>query len=730
MKRLLFVLFVIIVSQLFNTSFPQGNGIKTIVIDAGHGGKDPGCVGKQAKEKDITLSVALKLGEMIKTNHPNINVIYTRQTDDFVELIERAEIANRNSADLFISIHCNASKTKSSYGAETFVMGLHKSDANLEVAKKENSVILLEKDYIKKYDGFDPNSPETQIIFSLYQNAFLEQSLIFASEIQKKLSSKSKRFDRGVKQAGFLVLYKTTMPGVLIEIGFLSNQKEEEFLITDEGQNIIAKSIYEAFSNYKKQIEKKIQISKSTTDLKKNTKNNTDIIYNKPDSTVIAKKEDTTIKNIIENKTISNYNDQDTNKDSDTINIIFKIQILTSSKSIPLNSEIFNGLQDVAEIKSGEFYKYVIGNEKDLEDAIALQKQVINGGFKDAFILVFNNGKRISVEEALKLIQKNKKQQYIKKETKIGIFIIVISVLFFWGFNFLKGRDIFHRKTDLIAIYNEINGLTPSSPVYLNGIKIGQVNDIYFCPDGSGKIVVEFFIQSNIKIPVDSRVTIFNADIMGTKALDIKKGVSNVYAKDNDTIESRLQESIQEQVYIKLRPLVKKIENAIIDIDTILSSIKNIFNDKTQKDIVKLIENTELTMANLKHSTGIADTFLSSYQNQLALIVSNLQNITTTLKNNSSNINNTLRNINSISDSLAKSDLNKTINETKLVIDKLSKITEKINKGEGTIGLLVNNDSLYKQLKNSSENLNNLLIDMKAHPKRYVHFSIFGKKDK
>jgi len=318
----------------------------------------------------------------------------------------------------------------------------------------------------------------------------------------------------------------------------------------------------------------------------------------------------------------------------------------------------------------------------------------------------------------------------MKKETKIGIFIIVISALFFWGFNFLKGRDIFHRKTDLIAIYNEINGLTPSSPVYLNGIKIGQVNDIYFCPDGSGKIVVEFFIQSNIKIPVDSRVTIFNADIMGTKALDIKKGVSNVYAKDNDTIESRLQESIQEQVYIKLRPLVKKIENAIIDIDTILSSIKNIFNDKTQKDIVKLIENTELSMANLKHSTGIADTFLSSYQNQLALIVSNLQNITTTLKNNSSNINNTLRNINSISDSLAKSDLNKTINETKLVIDKLSKITEKINKGEGTIGLLVNNDSLYKQLKNSSENLNNLLIDMKAHPKRYVHFSIFGKKDK
>ena len=208
----------------------------------------------KAKEKDIALTIALMVGHYIEKNYPNVSVIYTRREDKFIELFQRAEIANKNKADLFISIHCNASPSANPYGVETYVMGLNKSEANLAVAKKENSSILLEDDYKRKYDGFDPNSPEAYIIFSLYQNAFLDQSLSLASKIEKQFE-KAGRFDRGVKQAGFLVLYKTTMPGMLIETGFLSNRNEEEFLLTDAGQNKIAQSIFKAFKEYKNERE-------------------------------------------------------------------------------------------------------------------------------------------------------------------------------------------------------------------------------------------------------------------------------------------------------------------------------------------------------------------------------------------------------------------------------------------------------------------------------------------
>jgi N-acetylmuramoyl-L-alanine amidase len=228
--------------------------IKTVVIDAGHGGHDSGCLGSSAKEKIIALDVALKLGALIEEKFPDVNVVYTRKTDEFVELHERAAIANRNHADLFICIHCN-SGGPSAFGVETYVMGLHKTDDNLNVAKRENSSILLEKDFKQKYDGFDPNSPEANIVFSLYQNAYLTQSLKFASAVQGQVEEYAGRFNRGVKQAGFLVLYRTAMPSVLIETGFLTNNSEEKYLLSEKGQNNIASSVFKAFEEYKLDME-------------------------------------------------------------------------------------------------------------------------------------------------------------------------------------------------------------------------------------------------------------------------------------------------------------------------------------------------------------------------------------------------------------------------------------------------------------------------------------------
>ncbi len=228
------------------------NQIKTIVIDAGHGGKDPGTA--LGKEKKYALDIALKLGEKIKAKNPDVKVIYTRKTDVFIPLHERAAIANKSKADLFISIHCNANNNHGIRGTETYVMGLHKSEANLDLAKRENNVIMLEDDYKKSYKGFDPNSALAHIMLANYQNAYMEQSMNFAAKVEQKMGAYGNK-SRGVKQAGFLVIWETTMPSVLIETGYLTNTSDATILNQESGRTKIATAIYDAFYSYKNEVE-------------------------------------------------------------------------------------------------------------------------------------------------------------------------------------------------------------------------------------------------------------------------------------------------------------------------------------------------------------------------------------------------------------------------------------------------------------------------------------------
>lgn len=386
MKRTVFLFSVLLIVALtlwqHLNAGKTGYRIKTVVIDAGHGGKDPGAVGLKYHEKDITLKVALKLGGLIEKTYPDVKVVYTRKTDVFVEVYKRAQIANQNKADLFISIHCNSSANKSAYGAETFVLGLHRSDENLEVAKKENAAILLEDDYTEKYDGFDPNSPESNIIFSLFQNAFLDQSLLLSQKIQNQIIKNIGLFDRGVKQAGFWVLYKTAMPSVLIEIGFISNKNEELIIGSEEGTTKMAQALFNAFRNYKEKMEND---SPSET----------------PQTTPPVQKDTGTAKPVVVT--------QDTAQaPKDNVDIIsFRVQFAASSVNKPLDAPEFAGLKDVKVYQMNNLYRYTSGDFKTLEEAAAWQIEVQNKGFKDAFVVAFRNNVRISPQEAVKLIKNN-----------------------------------------------------------------------------------------------------------------------------------------------------------------------------------------------------------------------------------------------------------------------------------------------------------------------------------
>jgi len=361
MKRIGLYIFLTLLFFALQSQDNMGK-IKTVVLDAGHGGHDPGALGSKCKEKDIALDVVLKTGALIKQQFPDVKVIYTRDRDVFVKLIDRAQIANNNQADLFISVHCNSAKNSDVTGAETFVMGLSKSSENLETAKKENASILLEANYMENYNGFNPNRDEDYIAMTLFQSAYMEQSLIMAEKVQNQLTGNvGKRNDRGVKQAGFLVLYKASLPSILVELGFISNKGEENFLMSEEGKKSMANALFLAFKEYKTEFE-----SNNTTS-------------SAPSTTTTP----TTVSN-----TTGNENQKQ---------LIYYVQIAASKKKMNTNS--FKNITNVVEKYYNGNYIYLTAMTSSVETVKKNLENVKKKGYKDAFIVAFMGDKRLTLKE-------------------------------------------------------------------------------------------------------------------------------------------------------------------------------------------------------------------------------------------------------------------------------------------------------------------------------------------
>jgi len=343
-------------------------GIRTVVIDAGHGGKDSGAVGTRAMEKDIALNIALKVGQYIEENLGDVKVIYTRKSDVYLMLSERAKIANDNEADLFISIHVNANEDPRPYGVSTHILGMNQENQNLDVAIRENSVILMEEDYQTRYEGFDPTSAESYIMFSLMQNTYLKQSIEFGSLVQSQFRERAKRKDRGVIRQPLLVLRETSMPGVLIETGFISNPDEQKYLMTDDGQSIIASAIFRAFRDYKSNIESRSQFDNNKPLIGEE-------ISEKPYEEIMPGQ------------------------------IVFKIQIASTRNKVSTEPSQFKGYNDVVVVEEGRWFKYLVGINSDynaaLEKCLSVKKD-----FPDAFVVAVKNGEILPLSEALIEINK------------------------------------------------------------------------------------------------------------------------------------------------------------------------------------------------------------------------------------------------------------------------------------------------------------------------------------
>lgn len=380
-----------------------------VVIDAGHGGRDPGAVGSKAKEKNINLAVALKTGKYISDNLKDVKVIYTRDDDTYPGLAERAEVANRNKADLFISIHSNALTDKRLYGAETYVLGQTMDEANLQVAMKENSVITFEKDYETKYEGFDPNSVESYIIFSLMQNTYLRQSTEFATLVQNQFRDRLGRKDRGVRQAGFVVLWRTTMPSVLVELGYVTNPEEEKYLMSEQGQDYLASAIFRAFRDYKQTIDNRSGI-----------KNGNSIVSvpapaaSKADSSAEVKIEQGSVGSGRNLSLATPESFPATKPDSAPVTarpvtttpapdeeILFMVQVAAMPKGRELNQSQLKGVDQVSKIEDGERTKYTSGKFVLYDDAVK-HRRTLTGKFPDAFVIAVRNGKVMPLSEAIK----------------------------------------------------------------------------------------------------------------------------------------------------------------------------------------------------------------------------------------------------------------------------------------------------------------------------------------
>jgi len=366
-KHVLFLLFLLLWLPI-KQSVAAVPAPFTIVIDAGHGGKDPGALGSLVREKDVVLDVALRFGQLIKQHHPSVNVIFTRNTDVFIPLEQRPKIANKANANLFISIHADYADNKSAKGPTTFTLGQNRTRENFEIAKRENSVILLEENYEKRYEGFDPNSAESYIMFEFMQDNYMTQSIELASTIQNKFKD-SGRSDRGVRQDIFLVLRNTTMPSVLVELGFLTNPDEELFLKSNEGKDQLADCLLRAFTNFKEDYDRKTGI-KSSEPI-----NQSSSIVSDP-----------------------------TDKQTESDKITFCIQLLASSTKLPEKDERFKGYNLDFYFEKG-YYKYIYGRYATFEDANQKRKELL-ASFPDAFIIAFKDGQRLPVNEARDLLSR------------------------------------------------------------------------------------------------------------------------------------------------------------------------------------------------------------------------------------------------------------------------------------------------------------------------------------
>jgi len=344
-----------------------------VVLDAGHGGKDPGRPTKFGyKEKDIALKIVLKIGENLE-KHKNVKVIYTRKTDVFIELRQRAKIANKADADLFVSVHCNAHNSQA-YGTETYVLGLGRSESNFRVAKEENEVIFYEDDYETNYEGFDPNSPETLIGLTLMQEDYLDQSIQLARNIQDNFTNRLKRKNRGVKQEVFWVLHNTYMPSVLIETGFITNRSEGDYLNSVVGNNNISKSISDAIVDYKSSLNTAVLIEAVPP----------------PTEEIVTTSE-------IVKPTETANSPENIDK-----SIVFKVQIAAGSKKLATKSYNFKGLKPISRTRSKKVYRYFYGETLSYEAVVMLKNEALAKGYKSAYVVAYKNGKKIAVKSALK----------------------------------------------------------------------------------------------------------------------------------------------------------------------------------------------------------------------------------------------------------------------------------------------------------------------------------------
>lgn len=396
-RRKFDILFIALSLLLTFSLFPETHAAETrftVVIDAGHGGNDPGAIGRRGKEKNINLSVALKLGRLIRQNCPDTRVVYTREKDVFVPLHRRAEIANDAKADLFISIHTNsvASRNRSVSGTETYTLGLHRTQENLEVAKKENAVILIEDDYKQRYAGFNPNSSESYIIFEFLQDKNMAQSVSFATSVQKCFRN-ANRTDKGVHQAGFLVLRATSMPSVLIELGYITNPTEEAYLMSEQGSSTLAKSIYRAFLNYKGGKVSSAQLAAE------------------PDSSSTPAEEEVTAASQPQEVPAARTQaarKQDMTAASVSGKPVFKIQILTSGRKLPPKSKQFKGLSPVDSYEENGIIKYTYGADTNYNKILRLKRNKVDSKFKDAFIIAFKDGQKVNINQAIREFKRNR----------------------------------------------------------------------------------------------------------------------------------------------------------------------------------------------------------------------------------------------------------------------------------------------------------------------------------